>query len=78
MQKRNNYGQKWNRPPSNVVNRTYFNQIELYQKKSEQASVVNQKIVDKYHALEKYINIVDEDENTIAKNLPKVEVTKFI
>jgi len=34
MQKRNNYGQKWNRPPSSLVNRSYFNQIELYQKKS--------------------------------------------
>ena len=34
MQKRNSYGQKWNRPPSNIVNRTYLNQIELYQKKS--------------------------------------------
>ena len=26
--KRSQYGNKWNRPPSNVVNRSYLNQIE--------------------------------------------------
>jgi hypothetical protein len=50
----------------------------VYVKKTEQAKSVNQKIVDKYHNLEKYIKVVDEDEKTIAKVLPKVEVTKFI
>jgi hypothetical protein len=33
----------------------------VYQKKSEQAYMVNQKIIEKYHNLEKYINVVDGD-----------------
>jgi hypothetical protein len=34
--------------------------------------MVNQKIIEKYHNLEKFINVVDGDEATIAKSLPKV------
>lgn len=40
--------------------------------------MVNQKIIEKYHNLEKYINVVDGDQATIAKALPKVQVTKFL
>ena len=75
---RNTYGDKWRRPESNVVNNVYKGQLENYQKKSEQASIVNKKIIEKYNALGKWISIVDEDENTISKSLPKVEVTKFL
>ena len=40
--------------------------------------MVNRKIIEKYNALGKWISIVDEDESTINKSLPKVEVTKFL
>jgi hypothetical protein len=59
MKSRNQYGDKWRRPPSAAVNNSYKGQVENYQKKAEQASVVNKKIIEKYHALEKYINILD-------------------
>lgn len=56
---RSQYGDKWRRPPSATVNHSYKSQIENYQKKAEQASMVNKKIIEKYYALEKYINIID-------------------
>lgn len=42
-----------------MVNNSYKGQLENYQKKAEQASVVNRKIIEKYNLLEKYIRIVD-------------------
>lgn len=51
MKSRNQFGDKWRRPPSSNVNSSYKGQIESYQKKAEQASIVNKKIIEKYHAL---------------------------
>lgn len=39
---------------------------------------VNKKILDKYDSLQKYIQVVDQNEQAIMSVLPKVEVTKFI
>jgi hypothetical protein len=39
---------------------------------------VNRKILDKYDSLQKYIQVVDQNEQAIMSVLPKVEVTKFI
>ena len=61
MKLRNMYQDKWRRPPSANVNHTYKSQIENYQNKAEPASMVNKKIIEKYHALEKFINIIDEN-----------------
>jgi hypothetical protein len=58
---RNMYGDKWRRPDSHAVNSVYKGQLENYQKKAEQASIVNKKIIEKYNALAKWISIVDED-----------------
>lgn len=59
QQKRNQYHEKWHRPPSHMVNRSYVTQLEVYQKKTEQAKLVNNKIISKYQSLSKYINVVD-------------------
>lgn len=50
----------------------------MYEKKSQVADNVNKKIIEKYHALAKYIAVVDQSEQQIMGVLPKVEVTKFI
>ena len=77
-EKRFQYNQKWNRPPSNVVNRSYVNQIEVYEKKAQGAEVTNQKIIEKYHNLQKYIAVVDGSEQQIMSVVPKVELSKFL
>ena len=46
---------------SAMVNNYYKVQIQNYQKKADQAAIVNKKIIEKYYALEKWINILDED-----------------
>ena len=50
----------------------------VYEKKNEAAMAVNRKILDKYDSLQKYIQVVDQNEQAIMSVLPKVEVTKFI
>jgi hypothetical protein len=42
------------------------------------ANTVNQKIIEKYSSLLKYIAVVDGNEQQIMSVLPRVEVTKFI
>lgn len=39
---------------------------------------VNKRILDKYESLNKYIQVVDQNEQAIMAVLPKVEITKFI
>lgn len=47
-QKRNKYGQKWRRPPSNIVQKSCRDQIDLYEQKAKQADQVNGKLIVKY------------------------------
>jgi hypothetical protein len=70
--KRFQYNQKWNRPPSNIVNRSYVNQIEVYEKKALGAEATNQKILEKYQSLQKYIAVVDGNDQQIMSVVPKV------
>lgn len=72
------YGNKWRVQPSNQLNRQYYNEIEVFEKKHEVANTVNSKIVEKYRSLSKYIDVVDGSEQQLMSVLPKVEVTKFI
>ena len=60
------------------MNRSYVNQIEVYEKKAQAAEATNQKIIEKYGNLQKYIAVVDGNDNQVMAVIPKVEITKFL
>jgi hypothetical protein len=54
------------------------NQIEVYEKKAQAAETTNQKIIEKYGNLQKYISVIDGNDNQVMSVIPKVEITKFL
>lgn len=52
--------------------------ILAYENKAKQADAVNYKLLEKYHSLEKYIQVIDKDDNAILSVLPKVQLNQFI
>lgn len=77
-QLRSKYGNQWKRPPSNLTQKPYRNQIDVYEGKANQADQVNQKLINKYEELQQYIKMSEASENDLIKFLPKVQVTQFI
>lgn len=61
-----------------MLNRQYYNEIEVFEKKHEVAESVNKKIIEKYQNLLKYISVCGGNEQQLMSVLPKVEITKFI
>lgn len=77
-QKRSKYGNKWNRPPSQVAQQGYRNQISMYEGKASQAEQANQKVLAKYESLYKYVQVCGGSEKDVMAIMPKVQVSQFI
>jgi len=77
-QKRSQYGNQWQRPPSQQLNGEYYKNIENLEGKFKIAMGVDERIMEKYNRAKPFINTLDASDEVIAASLPKPDSAKFV